>query len=103
MRKNVFRAVTGLSLVIVLFLVLAACPSPTGGDPDTVVSDLSLDGKVIAPVRDTQPVTTAIDAAQYAGNRCLADRGRCAPWRRLCPIHGVQGRCYPDREKRLHL
>jgi hypothetical protein len=60
--------ITCLSLVI--FLVLAACSSPAGGDGtggDIAVSDFSLDGKVTAPVQDAAPVTTPIDAAQYTG------------------------------------
>ncbi|MDR0656519.1 MAG: hypothetical protein LBG22_09425 [Treponema sp.] len=55
--RNVFRGVAGLSLAIFLFFGLAACPSPLSG--------FSLTGRIIAPVRDTQPVATAIDTVPH--------------------------------------
>jgi hypothetical protein len=69
MRKDVFRAITGLYPVLFLLLVLAACPNPSGGDTNsgTIVTALSLDCKVTAPVRDAQPDTRAINETQYTG------------------------------------
>ena len=70
MRKHVVPAVTGLILVIAL--VLAACPNPSGNSTAkenelTKVSALALDGWVAVPVGDAEPNTEAIDAPQYTG------------------------------------
>ena len=68
MRRNIFHAVTSLSLVISLFLVLAGCPNVWDEDSGSdTVTLLALDNFVRTPVRSNQPDTGPIDTAQYTG------------------------------------
>jgi hypothetical protein len=77
MKKKKSLMLSGLNMMLVSVplmagLMFAACRMDGGGDGggsnDTVVTALSLDGLVTAPVVFAKPNTTVIDGAQYTGS-----------------------------------
>jgi hypothetical protein len=67
MKRNLLFTILFAGLIGLFFI---ACDNPVNGPglpADKVVTDLSLNAKVTAPVKDVQPNTTPIQADQYTG------------------------------------